>query len=120
MCRAFTKPCHAPFRKPPLAQEHSETSKAAAVKVERARESIQRMIWNFLAAHEDGRTTDEVCIALGLEGNTVRPRLLELEEQGRAERVTQNGQPHHPILNPAVRTRENAKGNKCQLWRAVR
>ena len=113
--------CNAAQRtKPALAQEHSRPSREAAAKAEGFRTSQQRMIWEFLASHEDGRTTEEICIALGLDGSTVRPRLVELDEQGRITRLTKNGQPYHHITNKDVATRPNTKGNRMTVWTAVR
>lgn len=76
---------------------NSSTSRAAA---EAIRDHINRLqsgiLTAFLAAGEEGFTTEEACSATFIAGNTMRPRLIELREKGLivasgAERKTRSG-----------------------------
>ncbi len=108
-------------QRPALAQEHSPSSKSAAAKAEGFRTEQQRTIWLILSRTDRiGLTTEEICIITGWDGSTVRPRLVELDGQGRAGRVTKNGRPYHPVTNREVVTRNNARGNAMALWRAIK
>ena len=114
-------PAILPFRpKPALAQESSEPSKEAAQRAEGFRTDQQRTIWLALSRAEEGLTTEEICGITGWEGSTVRPRLVELDEEGRITRRTLNGLPFHPITNKAVATRKNSRGNNMTIWEATR
>lgn len=106
--------------RPALAQEHSETSKDAAIKSEGVRAKAQALVWNALALYPSGLTTEQVCSITGLSSDSVRPRLVELDEQGRASRLTVNGEPYHPITNKEVVTRANKLGNQMTVWVAAR
>lgn len=64
-------------------QRESSTSRKAALdnypRSGTQRESILKMV----ALHaEDGRTRDELCVALGLDVSSVNPRIAELKEGG--------------------------------------
>ena len=104
--------------RPALAVESSRPSKDAAIHVEETRGRTQMMVYNALAK-TTGLTTEEICEATGLDGSTVRPRLVELDFEGRAERISTNGQPWHPVRNPGVLTRKNKKGLRMTIWRVV-
>ncbi len=105
--------------KPALAQEWSATSQAAAEVAERVRHRQQHVIEETLRLRPDGLTTEEICRLTNIVGDSVRPRLVELDEQGRAARVTLDGRPFHKVINPAVVTRANTKGNQMCVWRLV-
>lgn len=76
-----------------------EAAEAIAPKVPGLRGAVLRVIKNL-----DGATCDEVCDALELNGNTVRPRIRELVQAGR---VYDSGE-----------TRRLASGRKAIIWRA--
>ena len=57
------------------------TSKAAAVAIEPTKGSLQWQVWIFIKRQLTyGATAQQVEVGLGVSGNTVRPRLRELEE----------------------------------------
>lgn len=56
------------------------TSAAALASVTPAIPSIQRRVYEFIFNQgQNGATADEIEAALGIPGNTIRPRLRELE-----------------------------------------
>ncbi len=107
-------------QKPALAIESSQPSKDAAIHAEETRGRTQTMVWMALKGATDGLTTEEICEATGLDSSTVRPRLVELDRQQRAERVSANRKPWHPVANPEVKTRPNKKGLRMTLWQVTR
>jgi hypothetical protein len=75
--------CHLPRATAPFVPK-SETSKAAA---ERTREGvsgvIRKRVFGVIAdAGADGATDDEIVQSLGLPGDSVRPRRIELVRMG--------------------------------------
>lgn len=62
---------------------HNETptSKAAAASIEPSKGSLQHDVWRYIKLRGGyGATAQEVEHGLAVAGNTVRPRLRELEE----------------------------------------
>jgi hypothetical protein len=58
----------------------ADTSLAALESVQPAVPSIRQRIYDYIASRgAEGATTDEVEAALNIPGNTVRPRMRELE-----------------------------------------
>ena len=81
----------------PLAQKHSRTSVEAANLMSGTRAgSLRATIWRWLLERgERGATDEEGQDALGMEGNTYRPRRVELQEAGlvvatKADRLTRS------------------------------
>lgn len=61
----------------------SPTSREAAVSVYRPVTTLRRRVFEFLLDRGGhGATADELEVGLGLSGNTIRPRLVELRERG--------------------------------------
>lgn len=92
----------------PLAQKHSRTSVEAANLMSGTRAgTLRATIWRWLLEQgERGGTDEEGQDALGLEGNTYRPRRVELQEAG--------------LVITTVRTRRTRSNRQAAVWRAVR
>jgi predicted transcriptional regulator len=58
-----------------------DTSRVAAAAIAPAARSLRLRVLRVVA-QRGGATCEEVCLLLGLDGNTVRPRLWELERAG--------------------------------------
>ena len=70
-------------RKPALAQEHSETSKDAARRIEPVRGTLREVVYSFLKdAGADGLTDEEGIAATKMPASTYRPRRVDLVEAG--------------------------------------
>ena len=55
------------------------TSQAAARSIRAAAPDMRRRVYEYIEAEENhGATRDEIEVALGMPGNTVRPRVKEL------------------------------------------
>jgi hypothetical protein len=67
------------------AQRHSETSVAAAMQIEKHIGPLHRRILDYLAAHPEGATDDELQTALDMNPSTQRPRRIELAAAGKIE-----------------------------------
>lgn len=92
-------------RKPALAQEHSETSKDAARKIEAVRGEKRQRVLAYLLDY--GPATDqEGAAALGMDPSTYRPRRIELEEAN--------------LIRKTDRTRATKSGRKAAVYEAVR
>jgi hypothetical protein len=80
----------------PPHQKHSDTSMGAALTLsESRRATLRAAVLRYLVAH-DGATDEEMQLALGMNGNTQRPRRCELLEAGLVidsglRRPTRNG-----------------------------
>ena len=92
----------------PLAQKHSRTSVEAANLMSGSRAgSLRATIWRWLLEQgERGGTDEEGQDALGMEGNTYRPRRVELQEAG--------------LVVATVRTRRTRSNRQAAVWRGVR
>ena len=69
-------------RKPALAVEGSETSKAAARRIEPVRGTLRERVYEALRT-PGGLTDEEGCERLGMNPSTYRPRRIELFEANR-------------------------------------
>jgi hypothetical protein len=79
------------------------TSVEAAESVEPVRGSLQWRVWRYVNGRDlDGATAQEIERGLGLSGNTVRPRLRELEAM--------------QLIQKTNRTRETASGRKATVY----
>jgi CRP-like cAMP-binding protein len=72
-----------PFIAEPLAHRSSDTSKAAAARIQPVSAKMQRRILDYIKSRgDDGATYDEVVSELGLEKPTVAGRLNDLKRAG--------------------------------------
>jgi hypothetical protein len=91
----------------PLAQKHSRTSVEAANLMSGSRAgSLRATIYRWLLEQPTGATDEEGQDALGMDGNTYRPRRLELQEAGLVgvtgrERLTKSRR--HAVVYRAMR-----------------
>jgi len=83
------------------AQEHSDTSVAAAGAIEPTAATLRMAVLGVIAA-TGGATDEEIQAALGLAGNTQRPRRVELCEAGR-------------VVDSGVR-RPTKSGRQAAVW----
>lgn len=91
----------------PLAQRHSATSVEAANLMAGTRAgTLRATIWRWLLGRPAGATDEEGQQALGLDGNTYRPRRVELQEAG--------------LVVDSKVTRLTKNKRKAVVWRAVR
>lgn len=68
---------------PAKAQEHSETSKAAAIAIESMAVTLRGEVYRFLLSRgEHGATDDEMQRFMYMNPSTQRPRRIELVEKG--------------------------------------
>jgi len=89
-----------PYRgEPPASNETTSRSAAEAIKPDRNR--LRARVLRHLAI-SGGATCDEVCEALGMGGNTARPRIRELVLLGR-------------IADSGL-TRPTASGRRAIVW----
>lgn len=79
-----------------------DTSEAAADKIKASARAMRALIYRYLKEQgTSGATCQEVCQHFGWDGNTVRPRLWELEgafgeiEKSEATRPTNSGRQAH-------------------------
>ena len=69
------------FQQPPPYQRHSDTSKAAAERIEPKAGSLRAKVLAYLRV--EGPSTDkEIQAGLNMQGSTQRPRRIELVESG--------------------------------------
>lgn len=87
---------------PPPSSRHG-TSEAAAERIAPLAARLRaRVLAAITAAGDMGMTDDELQAALGMPGNTERPRRRELEQDGKVRR--------------AGRTRRTASGRQADVW----
>lgn len=90
--------------KPP--HSGSETSRAAAESIKPNAGTLRAMVLEFIEAQgERGATDDEIQRALGMEGNTERPRRQELEKMG--------------LIWATDKTRETSSGRQATVWQSI-
>lgn len=93
------------FGKPP-AQQHSETSKAAAEEIETSANAMRRRVLEFLRQQlPDGATDEEGTARLLMNPSTYRPRRIELVER-------------HQVRDSG-RKRKTASGREVVVWEAT-
>lgn len=97
---------------PPPPNSGTNTSRAAAASMEQAAPVLREQVFDAIAAAPDGLTCEELCEALDLPGDTVRPRLWELRGQPkkaqRPVRIMDSGE-----------TRKTKRGRKATVWRVA-
>jgi hypothetical protein len=95
-----------PYRGALPAQRHSHTSVAAAEMAAGGAETERRRVLEYIRAQGvAGATDDEVQQALGMPGNTQRPRRRELQKAG--------------LVRITPRTRMTASGRMASVWVAA-
>lgn len=96
-------------REPTLPHNGKPTSRAAAVAAEpRAGTDRARILEFIRACGERGCTRDEAAEALGLGGNTVRPRWRELEKAGLIVNAGQTRRNRNDLRTEVYRAKEGA------------
>jgi hypothetical protein len=94
-----TLPLFAPLERPSVPVDTSEDAAASVEGVAgKLRREVFDCIGHWIEGGWDGATCEEICDELSLEGNTVRPRLWELENGGyivksEQKRETHSGRP---------------------------
>ena len=88
------------------AQRHSPTSLAAAAQIEKHIGPLHKRILDYLSAHPEGATDDELQTALEMNPSTQRPRRIELAAAGRIENFGT--------------TRPTRSGRAATVWHIVR
>ena len=89
----------------PVTAPHSDddTSKEAAVSMRRDVLALRALVFDRIAQSGDkGMTDEEIARALGLEGNTARPRRWELANMGRIEKSGEK--------------RKTSRGRRAVVW----
>jgi hypothetical protein len=66
----------------PPHQRHSRTSQRAARSIAPRAPSIKSRVLEFIKAHPEGATDEQLIDAIGLSASTVRPRRIDLVEDG--------------------------------------
>lgn len=90
----------------PPAQQHSETSIAAAVAIAPQVNELQAIALGFfLQAGEQGLTDEQLSDLMRRGGSTARPRRIELVEKG--------------LVRDSGRTRPGRSGKKMTVWTIV-
>lgn len=94
-----------PYNGEPPAQKHSATSKAAA---EEIKDKIGPLHRNVLGALNicGPMTDEELCLRIGLGGNTLRPRRRELQLMGK--------------IRDSGRKRQCRSGRQAVVWELAR
>jgi hypothetical protein len=88
------------------AQRHSQTSRAAAERIEPQAGTLRRRVLDWLReCGEKGATDEEMQIGLSMNPSTQRPRRIELESMGWIVRTTQ--------------TRKTLSGRDAVVYRAT-
>lgn len=87
---------------PPPFVAHSQTSRAASRYVF-GPETDRQAILRHLLVWVDGRTDEEMQLALGLAGSTQRPRRVELVRMGK-------------VVDSGL-TRKTASGRQATIWK---
>lgn len=83
--------------------EQAPTSHAAAVAILPHVNALQRRVYDYIRSRgEHGATDEEIKLALGLRGSTVRPRRCELHEKG--------------LVVDTRRTRPTVTGRQATVW----
>jgi hypothetical protein len=90
----------------PPAQRHSPTSRAAALAIAPRSACLRRRVLDYLLGQSFvGATDEEGSFALGIAGNTYRPRRIELTLAG--------------LVRDSGRTRRTRAGRSAVVWTAI-
>lgn len=91
---------------PPPCQRHSDTSRAAALRIEPRAGTMRRVVLDHLRACKGGGATDEeLQVALHMNPSTQRPRRIELEKGG--------------LIRKAGIKRQTLSGGRAEVYVAV-
>jgi hypothetical protein len=90
--------------KPALAQEHSDTSRAAARWIEPKRPNLRVRVYAVIKRYGSA-TDEEIQLETGLNPSTVRPRRVELVELG--------------LVRDSGRRRPTRSGRRAVVWEAI-
>ena len=83
---------------------NATTSLDAAEEIQASVETLRAAVLAYIRARPDGATDQEIEYALGMSGNTVRPRRGELQARG--------------LIEDSGTTRLTKSGRKAIVWRA--
>ena len=97
----FDRPRREPIMPP---SSNSTTSKEAAKEIEPHVPNLREIVY-MIYSRPDGATDEQVCIATGLSGNTVRPRRSEILAAGR--------------IKDSGERRKTMSGRNAIVWVAV-
>lgn len=95
-----------PDRAPPSSND--STSKSAAELIKPVARQVRDLVLRFIES-EGGATSEEIQDALGLSGDTVRPRVWELRGNGG----------HPSVIRDSGRVRSTKAGRKAKVWEVV-
>lgn len=87
--------------RPPF-QKHSDTSEAASAAIEPNAGTLRKLVLDHIRAQREGATDEEIATALGLDGNTERPRRRELQLAG--------------LIHDSGRRRKTTTGRLATVW----
>ena len=90
---------------PAPAAKDSDTSVEAAKNIGPVVPRLQKLVLETVAKHPAGVTREEIEALTGLDGNTVRPRVRELLDEGKLAIAPYTGRTKH--------------GNRCDVLLAV-
>lgn len=82
----------------------TETSRAAAEQIKPNADTLRARVLEYLQSQPDGATDEQMQLALGMAGNTQRPRRQELEKMG--------------LVRATDRTRATRSGRQATVWEA--
>lgn len=82
-----------------------ETSRAAAESIKPTAGTLRAMVLEYLQSQPDGATDEQMQKALGMTGNTQRPRRQELEKMN--------------LIRATDKTRPTSSGRQAIVWEAV-
>lgn len=91
-----------PYRGEAPSQAHSETSKAAAKRINGCRSSLHAEIVGYLTRNPSGATDEQLITRLDMPANTLRPRRRELQLVGR--------------IKDSGRTSKTISGRDAVVW----
>jgi cytosine/adenosine deaminase-related metal-dependent hydrolase len=78
-------------------QRHSDESRTAAERIRERSPVLRGQVYAVIATADEGRTDEEGAAILHMNGNTYRPRRIELQRLGlivaRGSRLTKAGRP---------------------------
>lgn len=86
----------------PMYQRHSDTSRAAAEAIKLSVTLIQAAVLTTI--EKAPATDDELCRRLDMQGNTLRPRRVELVKKG--------------LIKDSGEKRKTSSGRKAVVWEA--
>jgi hypothetical protein len=87
---------------PPPPHSGSETSRAAAESIKISADTLRAKVLDYLKSQPDGATDEQMQLALGMAGNTQRPRRKELLDMG--------------LIRDTGKTRATKSGRQATIW----